>query len=166
MVDSVYARLRRLGFFVLQTSAPSSLPFPPRLSRDPTSPSCPFLGRSGATISPPTSLSEPATHPPTHPFSPVVVRSTSRAPAALTSLSPFLPSPTPLILRLICVLHHSAASVSILFYFLLSFFFSFSSLHLRSRLRVLFLPPIFLISLIVRSRVLISELHERSAENE
>lgn len=64
-----------------------SLPLQSRLNRDPTSPSCPFLGRSGTTTSPPTSLSEPATH--SH-ILPCRSRSTSRVPTALTSLSLFL----------------------------------------------------------------------------
>lgn len=63
-----------------------SLPLQSRLNRDPTSPSCPFLGRSGTTTFPPTSLSEPATHS----HSPLSFRSTSRVPTALTSLSLFL----------------------------------------------------------------------------
>lgn len=84
VVDSVYARLRRLGFFVLQTSEPSvsslTIAAEPRLDLT----LVPLPRPLWNDISPRTSLSESATH--SHTFSPSF-RSTSRVPAALTSLS-------------------------------------------------------------------------------
>lgn len=117
-----------------------SLPLQSRLNRDPTSPSCPFLGRSGTTTSPPTSLSEPATHS----HSPLSFRTTSRVPTALTSLSLFLflPFRAPPSQRTsstspsLCV-HSFLVILFFSFLFLSSFFPLSLSLHLRSGLRAL-----------------------------
>lgn len=114
-----------------------SLPLQSRLNRDPTSPSCPFLGRSGTTTSPPTSLSEPATHS----HSPLSFRSTSRVPTALTSLSLFLflPFRAPPSQRTsstsFSIILRSFFSCHSLLLFSLSFLSLYLSLHLRFGLR-------------------------------
>lgn len=138
MVDSVYARLRRLGFFVLQTSEPSVSPLAIAAEPRPDLTLVP-LPRPLWNDNLPADVPLRTCHPLSH--SPLSFRSTSRVPTALTSLFLFLFLP----FRAPPSQRTSSISFSIILrsffscHSLLLFSLSFLpfSLHLRSELRAL-----------------------------